>query len=267
MGSDSLEVHDRADAVERLFTGPVIAAAIASVPAMLLTTMDGAAQQIGSTINVLTLVVFLSETAVLLALTRDRIDWARRHRFTLLVTLASIPAVVLAVGPVQVLRLVRLVRLVGALRILRVRRIVRAGRVLRTRAGLTGWAWRATFLLLSGLAAIFVAFVLADPSSPTRQVIDTSVGRFGTLATVAAGLILGFATFIVVRARRTDEPATGSHRSPRSGPDEGDQASPRRGDDEEIFDGLNLDAECIEGRDPTQTVGARMITKRSNPSP
>lgn len=198
--------QDRAARVERWFTGPVILAAVASVPAMLLTTMEGAARQTGTAIGIATLVVFLAETLVLLALSGDRLEWIRRHRFVVAVTLATIPAVVFAAGPVQVLRLVRVVRAVGALRILRVRRVLKAGRILRERAGLTGWMWRATFLALSLASAAFVAFVLADPSSTSRQAIDAAIGRLGFLATLFAGAILAAATYVVARARRQSEP-------------------------------------------------------------
>lgn len=172
---------------------------------MLLTTLEGLPARLGTAVNVATMVVFVSETLVLLALTADRRRWLRRHRLPVAVTLASIPAVLFALGPVQVLRLVRLVRFVGAVRILRVRRIVKAGRLLRDRAGLTGWAWRTTTLLLSLAAALLVAVVLADPSSTTRQAIDAAVGRLGFLVVLLAGALLGGATYVVARARRADE--------------------------------------------------------------
>lgn len=251
------EAQDRAEAVERWFTTPVIIAAVVSVPAMLLTTLDGAPAAAGAAINLLTLVVFIAETTVLLALTPDRLDWVRRHRFTLLVTLASIPAVILAVGPVQVLRLVRVVRLIGALRILRVRRIIRAGRVLRTRAGLTGWAWRATFLALSALAAVFVAFVLTDPSSPTRQVIDTGVGRFGFVLPLLAALVLGAATFIALRARQTGESPLASDRAALSTADGEDRASRGRGEIEAADGHVNESPAHIRSSDGAGTGGDR----------
>lgn len=199
---------DRAAHAERWFTGPVIIAAVASVPAMFLSTMGSPADRIGTGVNVAILAVFVAESVVLLALSRDRVAWVRQHRFVLGVTLATIPAVIFAVGPVQVLRLLRVVRVVGALRILRVRRILKAGRVLRERAGLTGWAWRATFLLLSLTSAAFVALVLADPSSTSRRAIDEAVGRLGILAVLVAGAILATATYIVARTRRTSPPST-----------------------------------------------------------
>lgn len=195
---------DRAERVEQWFTTPVVVAAVASVPAMFLTTMEGYAEQVGAAINYATMAVFISESLVLLALTGDRIDWLRRNKFPVGITLATIPAVIFALGPVQIMRLLRLARVIGALRILRVRRIVKAGRILRVRAGLTGWAWRATFLLLSTASAAFVVYVLADPTSTSRQTIDAAIGRWGFVATVAAGAILGGATYVVARARKAN---------------------------------------------------------------
>lgn len=197
--------EDRASRMEERFTWPVVIAAVASVPAMFLTTLEGAPEQIGSAINLVTLAVFVAETLVLLALTPDRWNWVRRHRFVVGITLLTIPAVVFAVGPVQILRLLRAVRVIGALRILRVRRIFKAGRILRERAGLTGWAWRATFLVLSLAAAGFVAFILADPTSTSRQAIDATVGRFGFLVVPLAGAILAGATYVVARSVRSDD--------------------------------------------------------------
>lgn len=202
---------ERAERVEGWFSTPVILAAVASVPAMFLTTLEGAPASVGSAVNAVTVVVFVAETLVLLALTGDRRAWVRRHRFTILVTLATIPAVLFALGPVQILRLVRLVRMVGALRILRVRRILRAGRVLRARAGLDGWAWRTVSLLLTVAAAVFVGFVLTDPTSTTRQAVDAAVGRFGFLLTVPAGAILAGSTYVLARRRRGADP-TGARR-------------------------------------------------------
>jgi CsoR family transcriptional regulator, copper-sensing transcriptional repressor len=117
-------------------------------------------------LNAATLVVVTAEAVVLFALAEDRRAWIRRHRVLLLITAATIPAVVFALGPVQVLRLVRAV---GALRILRLRRILRAARTLRVRAGLTGPVARAATGLTALACAAFAGIVLADPTSTSRR--------------------------------------------------------------------------------------------------
>lgn len=193
---------DRAARVEQWFTTPVVVAAVASVPAMFLTTMEGYPEQLGSAINYATMAVFIAESLVLLVLSGDRVAWLHRNRLPVGITLATIPAVIFALGPVQIMRVLRLARLIGALRILRVRRIIKAGRILRLRAGLSGWAWRATFLVLSSATAAFVVFVLADPTSTSRKTIDAAIGRWGFVATLAAGAILAGATYVVARTRR-----------------------------------------------------------------
>lgn len=101
--------------------------------------------------------------------------------------------------PAQILRLLRFV---GALRLLRVQRIIfRAGRILRDRVGLTDWRWKVASTALSVVAAVFVAIVLADPTSRSRQFLEGNLNRFGLPAIALAGLVLGGASFGVVRYR------------------------------------------------------------------
>lgn len=199
--SGSTDSRDAAARAEERFTVPVIVAALASVPATFLTMADGRAELVGNAINYLSLAVFAAETVVLFFLAGDRVRWLHDHKLPVGVTLVTVPAVLFALGPVQVLRLLRFVRVLGALRILRVGRILRAGRILRERAGLEGWAWKATIGSLSVLAAAFVALTLADPSSESRQVLAGTLQRFGAPAIVVAGVVLAGATYVVVRNR------------------------------------------------------------------
>jgi CsoR family transcriptional regulator, copper-sensing transcriptional repressor len=198
--SASAEITNaRATAIEQRFTGPVVLAALASVPATFLTLLDGWAAAAGSVLNAASLVVFTAEAVVLLALAEDRRAWIRRHRFLLLVTVATIPAVLFALGPVQVLRLLRAA---GALRILRVRRILKAATTLRARAGLDGPLARVATVVIAGAAAAFVAVVLADPTSTSRQVLDGTMTRYGVVPVLLAGALVAGATYVVARARR-----------------------------------------------------------------
>lgn len=194
--------QDPTEQAEQRFTVPVILAALASVPATFLTSMEGRVQLAGNVLNYLSLAVLTAEAAVLFVLARDRRRWLREHLFMVVVALVTIPAVLLAIGPVQVLRLVRFV---GALRILRVGRIIRAGRILRRRAGLTG-PWETAVVVVATLAsAAFVASVLADPTSASRQVVDQAFARVGIAPIVLAGGILAGATVVVWRARRSEQ--------------------------------------------------------------
>jgi CsoR family transcriptional regulator, copper-sensing transcriptional repressor len=192
---------DRADVVEERLAVPVVVAAVASVPAVFLTMLEDPLATVGRVLNYASLAVLTAETVILLALSGDRVRWLKRHWWVAVVALASIPAVLFAVGPVQLLRLVRFV---GALRIIRVGRIIKAGRILRQRAGLTGRVRAAVAVFVTLAAAAFVALVLADPTAYTRRFLDETLAMLGPAAVVVAGVILGIATFVVWRARGRD---------------------------------------------------------------
>jgi hypothetical protein len=149
--------------------------------------------------------VLVAETLVLFVVSQHRIAWLKRNRLLVLIALLIIPAVVFAVGPVQLLRLTRvahLLRVVGALRIIRVTRILKAGRILRERAGLDQSWQRVIGIAATLLTAAFVALVLTDPTSTSRELLDGAVERRGWIGVVVAGLVLGVATFVVVQSRR-----------------------------------------------------------------
>lgn len=191
--------EDRADRWARTLSIPVLVAALASIPATFLTLLDGGYATAGTTLNTLSGAVLVAETVVLLAVAEDKRAWLRTNRWLLVLCLAVVVAVVFAIGPVQLLRLVRVV---GALRIVRVRRIVTAGRIIRERHGLDERWGRVVTVVLTSAAAGFVAVVLADPTSRSRQLLDGAAGRFGALAVALAGVLVAAATFVVVRARR-----------------------------------------------------------------
>lgn len=193
----------RVERVEERLTIPVVLAAVVSVPAVFLAMGDGATATLGMVLNWATGAVLVGESIILLILSGDIREWIRTHKLTLAIACATIPAVIFLVGPVQVLRLALTI---GALRIFRAGRILRAGRVLREKAQLKAWPGR---LLLGGatvIAAVFVAVILADPTSGSRQIIEWTFDRFGvvttTIATVFAALVLAAATVITLRYRR-----------------------------------------------------------------
>ncbi|WP_205745663.1 ion transporter [Egibacter rhizosphaerae] len=190
----------RLEQVEERFALPVILAAIVSVPAVFMTMLDGTTALVGQVLNTMSLIVLTGETVVLFVLARDRRQWVREHKFIIGVTAVTVPAVIFAVGPVQLLRLVRFV---GALRVIRVGRILKAGRILSERAGLTRWWQNAIAFGVSALVAAFVAIILADETSTSRELADAMLGRVGIdpgpgLA-VLAGVFLAIATFVVLR--------------------------------------------------------------------
>jgi CsoR family transcriptional regulator, copper-sensing transcriptional repressor len=213
--STSASGTDRADRVADRLAVPVLIAALASVPAVFLTLFDDPWEQVGSSVNMVSGAVLVLETVVLLALAEDRRAWLRRNRWLVGITIAIIPAVLFAIGPVQVLRLARVA---GALRIVRVGRIFKAGRIVRERTGVDqGWQ-RAIGVGVTLLCAAFVAIVLADPTSSSSQAVRSVVDTVGIPGVVIAGLLLGGATFLV----RSDRvPLSRSASDTESGADRG----------------------------------------------
>ncbi|WP_460683316.1 hypothetical protein [Modestobacter lapidis] len=187
---------------------PVLVAALASIPAMFLTFAGGALGTAGQVVDALSGLVLVAETVVLLALAESKRAWLRAHLGLLLMTVGVVVAVVLAVGPVQVLRLVRTV---GALRVLRAGRIVRAGRAMTARMGLAGRGAHLFSGVAGALVAVFVGVALSDPTSPSRSLLTDVLGPIGAPVvvgcSVAAGLLLGAATFLL--ARESDDGPAG----------------------------------------------------------
>lgn len=214
--------RDRADRLADRIAVPVLIAALASVPAVFMTFFADPWETFGEGLNTLSGSVLIAETVVLFLVSQDRIAWIKRNKWLVLLALAIVPAIVFAVGPVQLLRLVRIA---GALRIIRVGRIIKAGRLVRERAGLTrGWQ-RVIGIAATLLCAAFVALVLADPSSATRELLDGAVDLVGWIGIVLAGLILAGATYVVYVFGRDEDQAEDEARGDEAGTD-GELAEP-----------------------------------------
>lgn len=214
---------DRAERWQEQLAVPVIVAALASVPAIFLTLFDDPYATVGNTVNMISGGVLIAEAVVLFAVSEDRLTWLRNNLWLAALAAVMIPAVIFAVGPVQLLRLVRVF---GALRIIRVRRIFKAGKILRRRAGLNRWWQRVIGFLISALVAAFVGMLLADPSSQSRQVLDEGIDRFGWGGVVVAGLLLAGATWVVFRARDEDEVEVSRDAGDGRGGDDGSVSHP-----------------------------------------
>lgn len=211
--ADGPEQQDRADRLAEQIAIPVLIAALASVPAVFLTLFDDPYQTIGEGLNTLSGGVLIAETVVLFAVSENRLAWLKRNKWLVLLALAIIPAVVFAIGPVQLLRLLRVV---GALRIIRVKRIFKAGKIVRERAGLDKVWERVIAVGVTLLCAVFVAVMLADPTttrqldeleSESRNVLGNVIERLGWIGVVVAGLILAGATYVVWTNRRDQRQA------------------------------------------------------------
>lgn len=188
---------------------PVLVAALASIPAMFLSVADGWLGTTGRWVDIASGLVLVAETVILVVVAEDKRAWIKGHLGLIGMTLLVVAAVVLAVGPVQVLRLVRTV---GALRILRAGRIVKAADTLRERWGFTG-RFSHVFSFGAGLlVAVFVGVVLADPTSRTHSLVVALLGDVNTVVIVllsaVAGLILGGTTYLLARDVGSDADAT-----------------------------------------------------------
>jgi CsoR family transcriptional regulator, copper-sensing transcriptional repressor len=179
---------------------PVLVAALASIPAMFLTVAEGTLGTAGHVVDIVSGAVLVAETVILLVVAENKRAWIRGHLGLIALTLAVVVAVVLALGPVQILRLVRTV---GALRILRAGRIVKAARSVGDRMGFTGRLAHLAAALTGLLAAVFVGVVLADPTSRSRDLLTAVLGDLSTAVIVVlsgiAGVILGVATYLLAR--------------------------------------------------------------------
>jgi CsoR family transcriptional regulator, copper-sensing transcriptional repressor len=209
------EHQDRADRLAERIAIPVLIAALASVPAVFLSLFDDPYQTLGEGLNTLSGGVLIAETVVLLAVSENRWSWVKRNKWLVLLALAIIPAIVFAVGPVQLLRLLRIA---GALRIIRVKRIFKAGKIVRERAGLNKTWERVIGVGVTVLCAAFVAVMLADPTatrelsrfgSESQDALSNVVNRLGWIGIAVAGLILAGATYIVWSNRRQSDGDTG----------------------------------------------------------
>ncbi|WP_147918757.1 hypothetical protein [Ruania zhangjianzhongii] len=197
----STEAHTRQQRWEDRLAWPVLIAALASVPAVFLTLLGEPMSYWGVVASAVAGVVLMAEPVVLLAVSPDKRAWLRRNWWLLLLAVLIVLSVVFALGPFQVFRLLRAI---GALRVLRVRRIMTAGRILGRRASGGPGRWPA--VAASVLVAVFVAVVLADPTSTTRGLLAELLpdGWMVPIA-VLAGLVLAGATFVVVRSRDSAE--------------------------------------------------------------
>lgn len=190
-------LHERAEHWEQRLAVPVLIAAVVSVPAIfLMAAADGVPETVGRVLNWASMVVLLGESLVLVLLSKDVADWVRAHRWELLLAAATVPAVVFAVGPVQI---VRVVLAVGTLRVLRVRRILRAGRVLLRKLERGTRLRKAVIAGVVVLAGSFVGVVLANPDSKTRRVVAWLAGQIGVFPTVLVALMLAGALYVTFR--------------------------------------------------------------------
>lgn len=261
------EHQDRADRLAERIAIPVLIAALASVPAVFLTLFDDPYQTVGEGLNTLSGAVLIAETIVLLAVSENRWAWIKRNKWLVLLAAAIIPAIVFAVGPVQLLRLLRIA---GALRIIRVKRIFKAGKIVQERAGLDKRWERVVGVAVTVLCAAFVAVMLADPTatrelsrfgSESQDALSNVVNRLGWIGMVVAGLILFGATYIVWNNRNRDDEAADSSDDQVGDPANGRAADTPDAEAEGRRDGQASDAMDAPDQQAAQTPDERMAQR------
>lgn len=185
---------------ERYLEPYVLVAAVASVPAVFLATFDGPFGVVGVVLNWLSMIVLTAESALLLWASDDRVRWLRSHWWLVVITVAAIPAVIFAIGPVQVLRLVRVI---AAIQLVRVTRLVKVARVLRRRLHLYGARWHAVRAGLLLLAVVFLSVLLSDSTSTSRRLLDSAIEYTGPVTAATIGLVTVFVLVMIWLLMRT----------------------------------------------------------------
>lgn len=198
--SRSDAVNTLSHALERRLALPVLACALLSVPAVLLSVWaDGVWGRIGHWANWAAGLVLWAEWLLLILWAEDKTAWLRAHRWSTFVAALTVPAVVFTLGPAQLLRLVRVAM---ALPVIRLTRIIEAGGVLRRRLGLSGTTGSAVVAAAVVLCAFTVGVLLLDPESATRRFL-ADLGEFFTFwRTVAAAALLLAATAAILLLSR-----------------------------------------------------------------
>ncbi|HIV57361.1 MAG TPA: hypothetical protein H9902_05325 [Candidatus Stackebrandtia faecavium] len=209
----SPEPNARAARVEQRLTVPVLLAALISVPAMVASVWGtGAWAQAGVIVDWLAAMVLWLEWAVLFLLADRRWNWLLRHKWTLMVALLTIPALVFALGPSQLLRLVYMT---STLRVLQVRRVFKSASVFSRRLHLRREGKLALFGISTVIAGSAAALILADPNAGAwrlLQFLQRNVGPALILALLAIAMIVGT---LLWRDRRSQ-----AHKNEEPGPDD-----------------------------------------------
>lgn len=181
----------------------MVIAVLASIPAVFLTIWsDGQYALAGKIVGWASGAVLWAEMVILLLAAENKRDWLWRHKWLIAVCALTLVSLVVAAGGAQLLRLLRVI---GSIRLLRAKRIITAAQVLDRRFSLGLW-WRSVLFSFFGVvAAVFVAVVLADPTSEYLGLLDWLGHNLELVPIFIAGAVLAGATWLVVRSRSEDE--------------------------------------------------------------
>jgi voltage-gated potassium channel len=169
-------VNTRAVRAERFFAYPVLLAALATIPVIVLEQADvgSSGKTLGDVLNWSSWLVFAAEAVVMLALVDDRKRWARGHVIELGLVVLTPP---LLPAGLQSLRAVRLLRLL---------RLMRVPQLMRGLFSIKGLEF-AGFLALLTVVGGGAAFEAAERSKQSVSFGDGLWWALSTITTVGYG--------------------------------------------------------------------------------
>lgn len=199
-----LSNSQRVSTWERRLKAPVLVAAIAVLPLVAL----GLSQPTGAWHTVETVghwavwLTFVVEVAIMLTVVDDRLSWASRHKFELLVVVVSSPLVPLALAVAPALRLLIVVKAFKALKIskaVKLAKLQKSVRLVRRKLALNVAASITLGLLALALGGMTTAYMVTG-RSPLKGTEQSAV-------LVAAGVLVTFGVnHLTTRSARSEAP-------------------------------------------------------------
>jgi voltage-gated potassium channel len=174
--SKPVGVDERGRRIEQLFAYPVLLAALATIPVVVIEQTNVAAEwkTAGDVLNWCSWLVFLAEAVVMLSVVSDRRRWAKEHLIEIALVAVTPPVFPPGLQSLRGLRLLRLLRL------------VRVPQLMRGLFSLTGLRF-ASFLALLTVVAGGAAFEAAERSKQSASFGDGLWWALATITTVGYG--------------------------------------------------------------------------------
>jgi voltage-gated potassium channel len=190
------EMNARAERVERFFTIPVIAAALLSLPVIVVeeTTVSDPVETVATVLNWAIWLVFVAEVVAMLWVVPNRRRWLGQNPLDVVIIFLTPPVFPPGLQSLRVLRLLRLVRLL---------KLAQVSRQLFSRQGIRYAALLALLTLIGGGAAfiaaennqhlslwdgVWWAFGTMTPAGSAIEP-DSALGRMIGIIVTSAGII------------------------------------------------------------------------------
>ena len=144
----------------------VLAAALASVPAVFLHASKGTAHDVGVVLGWVIWVVFAVEVVVMLAISEDRRTWARGHQFELFVFVTSFPLFLDLPGVRELIGVFPVLGAVKLLKALKILKLVKVFKLLHS-SSLAGWTVRLASAAGAVIALGLLGAIVTEKKVPT----------------------------------------------------------------------------------------------------